>query len=160
MSQMTRRDKLIPWYFVAFFIVLFAVNAVFVTVAFQSYTGVVTDNHYEEGLAYNDNLEQRRKQKSLNWQSEFFLSADGITINFSLKNEYGKPIENANVTAYAMRPVQEGDDFSLKLEENKAGFYSQKINFPVAGQWQIRVEVISDKNEQYQLTKRFIVENQ
>ena len=52
----TGRDTWIPWAFVGFFLVVFAVNGAMMTIAFKTWTGLDTENAYQEGLAYNDRL--------------------------------------------------------------------------------------------------------
>jgi len=57
---MSLKDKLIPWYFVIFFLVLFIVDGIFVYLATSTHTGVVTENAYEKGLRYNEVIERAR----------------------------------------------------------------------------------------------------
>lgn len=70
MSALTKRDKLIPWYFVLFFVVIGAVNAVMVTLAVRTHTGTVTDHPYEKGLAYNKVVDAANAQEKLGWKSD------------------------------------------------------------------------------------------
>lgn len=57
------RDRLIPWYFVMAFLVVFAVNGLFIYLATSTNRGVVTENAYEKGLAFDRIVEASRKRK-------------------------------------------------------------------------------------------------
>lgn len=58
------KDRIIPWYFVMAFAVIFAVNGLFVYLATSTNKGVVTENAYEKGRDYNHIVEEVRKQKA------------------------------------------------------------------------------------------------
>ena len=67
MEQATKdpRDKWIPMYFVAFFAVIALLDGIFVYTAISTQTGVVTEQPYEKGLAYNEVLEKAKTQPEL-----------------------------------------------------------------------------------------------
>lgn len=58
------RDRLIPWYFVGAFAVVFVVNMFFVYNAVHTHRGLVTENPYEKGLAFDSIVETVREQKA------------------------------------------------------------------------------------------------
>jgi nitrogen fixation protein FixH len=60
----TRRDRIIPWYFVMAFMVVFAVNGVFVYTAIHTNHGVVTENAYEKGLKFDHIVAEVRKRNA------------------------------------------------------------------------------------------------
>ena len=55
---------MIPWYFVIAFLIVFAVNGVFVYVAVGTNHGVVTENPYQKGLEFDRIVSEVRKQKT------------------------------------------------------------------------------------------------
>lgn len=57
-------DSYIPLYFVLAFLVVFAVNGIFVYLAVSTNHGVVTENAYEKGLDYDRIVIEVRKQKA------------------------------------------------------------------------------------------------
>ncbi len=66
-----RRDRMIPWYFVMAFGVVFAVNGMFVYLAVSTNHGVVTENAYEKGLDYDRIVEEvRQKQQEASHDSD------------------------------------------------------------------------------------------
>ena len=90
MSNMSKNDRWIPWYFVAFFVVIAVVLVGMVTVAVRTQTGVVTEHPYEKGLAYNETVKQAEIQESLGWNGE--ISYNNNVISFTLHNKNGKII--------------------------------------------------------------------
>ena len=57
------KDRLIPWYFVIAFLIVFTVNGFFVYMAIRTNHGVVTENAYEKGLEYNAIVKKVQAQK-------------------------------------------------------------------------------------------------
>ncbi|MFW0777891.1 MAG: FixH family protein [Rickettsiales bacterium] len=156
MSDVAKRpsDKWIPWYFVAFFVVLAILDGIFVTIAFSTHRGVVTEHAYQKGLHYNQTIKAAEKQTTLGWESD--IAYDAPRISIALKDAKGHPITNAETIAYFKRPNQSGDDFSVALKEQHKGMYGEDVSFPLKGQWDVRI-VTTWKTQQYQKAKRIVV---
>ncbi|MCC7305126.1 MAG: FixH family protein [Alphaproteobacteria bacterium] len=133
-----RRDKWIPWYFVAFFAVIAVIDGVFVTIAVRTQTGMVTEQAYEKGLAYDKILDKATAQSRLDikQRAEF---ADGV-LSWSVAGENGMAFENIKVTAHFFRPVQDGYDFNIELKKARDGMYEGRPEFPLPGAWTARLE--------------------
>jgi nitrogen fixation protein FixH len=148
------RDRLIPWYFVMGFVVVLAVNVLFVRVALQSNTGVVTEHAYEKGLAYNRILSEVKEEQALGWKSTIAY-ADG-QLQLSLADSTGKPLSGAKVTAYLKRPLQgEGQQTVELVQAGKAG-YVAPLRPLQQGQWDITVSILWNRHYS-QLRQRLIV---
>lgn len=145
----------IPYYFVAFFVLLAIVDGIFVYIATSTHRGVVTDHAYQKGLDYNKTIAASDKQDLLGWSGN--IEFDGKFLTFSLLDESSEPINNAKVTAYLSRATQAGHDFEVSLINNGNNIYSNKIIFPLKGQWDIVVLAVFE-NEQYQKSKKILVE--
>jgi len=148
-------DKWIPWFFVMFFAVIFAVNAVFVTVAIKTQPGTVVDHAYERGLHYNATLAGHAAQEALGWDAAIVLRADNI-LQVSLRDETGAPLDGAEIIAKVQRPVQDGYDFDVTLLPAGTGRYSAPFNAPLFGQWQVRI-FATWQDKQYQNSQIVIV---
>lgn len=147
-------DKWIPWYFVAFFVVIAIVDGIFVTVAVSTHTGVIVENAYQKGLDYNQSIAAVEKQEQLGWQGNIALV--GSTLSFYLTDKQNHAIDEAMVTAYFSRVMNAGDDFSVKLPHSANGVYNDNISFPFKGQWDVRIA--AQWNQQhYQQSKRITV---
>ena len=148
------KDRLIPWYFVAAFAVVFVVNGIFAYVAVSTNQGVVIEHPYETGLAYDDVLAEKYRQEALGWQS--LVSYDHGALQFVLHDAQGKPISGATVTAHIERPIEKGIVKDVFLYETKAGQYQADLSFPTKGQWDITVSSLW-KQQYHQTHKRLVV---
>ena len=150
-----KRDALIPWYFVAAFLIVFVVNGIFVYLAIQSHSGMVSDHPYEKGRDYNLALDQDAKQQALGWRGDIQLN-NGAVI-YTLFDKNGAPISDAKSTAYFTYPVRQGYDFQRPLSANPlTGHYSAPIDWPIAGQWHITVQSIW-KQQTHQTHQHLII---
>ena len=73
----------------AFFGIVMAVNAVFISLALKSNPGVVTKDYYERGIHFNDTLEQANYQKELGWTGELDASYSASRIVYQLRDKDG-----------------------------------------------------------------------
>lgn len=150
MNTMQPRDKIIPWYFVMFFVFIALVNTVMVTLAVRTNTGIVTDHPYEKGLAYNQIVEAEKNQQKLGWNGD--IKYENENLYFTLKDRENKLIIPEKIIATITRPTQGGMDFTVELKDVKS-----PISFPVKGLWEVRVDATYN-NVHYQQSKRIVVQ--
>lgn len=148
------KDRIIPWYFVMAFLVVFAVNGVFVYIALHTHTGVITEHAYEKGLNYDAILAQAKQQATLGWKD--ILSYENGQLHYQLYDKSGKIITNAKITAYISRPLQSGYGQKIGLSYSPDTHYTAPIHFPLNGQWDITV-IAQWKHQQHQAHKRIVV---
>lgn len=145
------------FYFLAFFLLIAAVNAVMVALAIRTHSGLITDHPYEKGLAYNKVVVAEEAQEKLGWSGLIELrhpreGGNPFAIYFELKDKSGAIIHPEKTTATISRPTQDGMDFAIEL-----GAAETPVKFPAKGVWEVRVDaVVGDKN--YQQSKRIVVE--
>lgn len=139
------RDKWIPRYFVMFFAVIALVNGIFVYMAVSTQTGMVVDQPYKKGLAFNETLKKAKAQLSL----EHKVSYNNGVLRWTL------PINTASVTASIMRPVQEGYDFNVPLMHIGGGVYEANPTMPLPGAWTVKLSAIWE-DKQFQTSHNFI----
>lgn len=160
MSTAPLRDRLIPWYFVMAFIVVFTVNGVFVYMATNTHTGVITEQAYEKGLAYDDVLTQTKQQAKLGWEGTLQLhgTTDDLQLTYQLVDAEQQPITGAHIEAYMTRPTQDGYDTHIAMDETtKEGIYQLNTTLPLTGLWDITIHTLW-KQQQHQTHKRVVVE--
>ena len=138
--------------FLAFFSVVTIVNSVFIYIAIHTNTGVVTENAYEKGLAYNKVLAAARAQPTF---KDSLTYKDG-KLKWQVADQIGAPVKGGKATAFLIRPIKEGSDFSLTLNETSPGNYEGRADFPEQGLWSARLDMQWNK-EQYQTVQDFIV---
>lgn len=137
-NEQFRAGQFIPWMIVAFFVVITMVFAGFTYIALSTYRGVVTDEAYEKGVAYNKVLERANAQAALHMSSKTQL--DGHMVDFKLLDYAGMPVVADKVTLVMFRPTQEGMDHQYEMTTVAQGFYHADISdLPAKGIWEARV---------------------
>lgn len=149
------KDRLIPWYFVMAFAVVFIVNGIFIYYATRTHTGVVTDHAYEKGLDYDTIKAEAAQQRALGWSS--LIELQYSVLHFTLFDKQSQPIEGAIVKAYITRPTQASMDRTYSLTHQGDGMYRAVVEFPAKGQWDITVAA-TWKQKHYQTGKRVVIE--
>lgn len=153
------KKSIIPYYFVAFFMVVFAVNGVLVYVASSSWTGLETKNHYLKGLSYNENLQGAKAMAELGWKSDLKLTeaGDGVLLSLSMQDKNDQSLDEAIVKMTAIRPTHHGYDQEILMIETQPGEYQGHVKLPLQGQWAFRMIVTRGENA-YQHEERFIID--
>lgn len=136
-----------PWpvAIVLFFLVIFAVNAVFIRLSMHSWTGLVTEGSYVKGLAYNEVLKAQQAQDALGWRGQ--LDTSGLRtggegrLSFSVWDRNGQPLSDAHIQGVLFRPVQQGMDVEFVMTSEKPGLYSTRLVVPLPGQWDVKLHV-------------------
>jgi nitrogen fixation protein FixH len=152
--NMAARDRWIPWMFVLFFVVVGSVDAVMVTMAVRTNTGIVTEKAYEKGLAYNDNISAAAAQAAWGWHTQAAIDSGRFVFNIKDNNRNG--LDRAVVQVRMTRPVSAGHDFNLFLTEQGDGSYAAQADFPMKGEWQAKV-FVKWQDKQYQSTHMLMV---
>lgn len=152
--MMTKKDRWIPWYFVGFFAIIAVMDGIFVYLATDTHTGVVTEQAYQKGLNYNETVAAVEAQEALGWSSIIDYQSDGEFV-FTL-SEGEQPLAGAEIIAEFTRPTHNGVDFSVPLLESGAGAYRAPVEFPLDGIWDVRVYVTWNQ-QQYQQTERLVI---
>ena len=150
MTALTRRDRWIPWYFVLFFLVIACVDGIMVTLAIRTNSGIVTDHPYEKGLAYNQLIRAEAAQKKLGWKAD--IEFNGSVLHVSVQDAAGNRLVPDHMTARFTRPVMQGTDFEVVLQNGTA-----KVSLPGKGLWEIRIFATLDQST-YQQSKRVVVQ--
>jgi len=146
------RKRFLLWIF-GFFGLFITVDIIFWVVASNSHTGVVVEQAYEKGLAYNDTISKAEAQATLGWLVDVAFDASKVTI--MLKDKDAVALKGANIEVTFVRPTREGYDIQQNLSETKPGVYQAEVNLPLQGQWDLRV-FITWNGQQYQMSKRVV----
>ncbi len=142
--------------FLGFFLVVFAVNGVFLYSAISTYTGIVSVEPYRKGLNYNDRIAADEAQKAQGWHEALEVTRSG-QVTLRLTNRLGAPVEGLSVTGTFGRPSTAQHDVKLALTEVQPGTYAAHVSNPEAGAWIVALEArsVAASNEiTYQLRKR------
>lgn len=148
-----------PWLFVGFFLIVFAVNGVMVYFAMSTYNGLETEDHFIKGIRYNAALEGARAQEHRGWKVglEFLSPAPRAgRVTLVLRDRDGNLLTDPRINLRAFRPVAEGHDFDIELSYLGDGRYGGEAEFPLSGVWDLKLAVDHATGD-YQETKRIWV---
>lgn len=149
-----RKSNWIPWVFVGAMLVVIAVNAVMVTYALSSYSGLAVDKPYERGVHYNDVLAAQRGQDALGWRVTVNVEAGQLVLR--LQDRDGQPLNRVGVTARLERPVSNEAPLPLGFAAMGDGRYVAQLHTPHPGQWDVKA-ALRHGEDQYLLVHRIVV---
>lgn len=144
---MKKKRSIIPWLFVLLIGTFMVLDIWFVNLAFKSYSGTYTDNHYQKGVDFNKVYKSGIYNDKTGWKGLITVSKNFDKLLFTLKDSKGVAISNADVKAKLIRPVTTKFDKIFDLTESDLGHYESPINLELDGQWEIRVKASKDGNE-------------
>lgn len=163
MARTRQRGWWYPWIFVGGMLLVVAVNAVLITLAVTTFSGIETEEHYRRGLAYNEALAAAEAQEKRGWHMDLVYSATSaeaggrqgdLAVTFVGKD--GSPLERLQVEVVLLRPTHEGYDIAVDLVHQGNGIYRSAVSLPLAGQWDAQVHAHRD-GENFQESRRFSV---
>ena len=154
-----------PWILgiIAIMVTFLTVNAIFITLAFISSPGLVVNDYYEQGRAYEKNALKMlaATQGTRDWVTRLdmenrILVGQKTKIRFTAVDARGVAIHGANIQLVAYRPSDATRDDTQTMHELAAGTYETMMEFPLKGIWDVRVKVELADNR-YELVKRLSV---
>lgn len=136
-----------PFIYVGVFGVVLAVNLVFMFSAIHTFSGLSTEQAYDKGLKYNEEIEAAKQQQALGWSVTAEVNArarseqapHAADIVVTILDKDGKPVTGLDVKAAFVRPTSEGHDSGAMLSEQGAGRYVISPALSLGGQWEMTV---------------------
>ena len=139
----------VPWAIVAAFVVIAAVNGGLVYFALESWPGLTTYHAYDEGLAYNQVIDETQKEAKLGWALAIAYVPDAkgslhgsLVVDAGAKD--GTPLSALAIKAELVRPLGQVETIPLSLTHTSAGHYAAPVTLPLAGQWDVYVTAAED----------------
>ena len=122
-----------------------AINTVFMVSAYKTFPGETTLTPYEDGIAFNAALRQKRQQALLGWRL-----AAGVEGRDQLRVEVvdrtGAPIKGLQVMGKLERPATEDGERTLPLKEVAPGVYSARSGV-LKGAWDFEVTAVNSRGD-------------
>ena len=142
---------------IGLFGVVIAVNLVFVYFALETFTGVTTENPYQEGLAYNEVLAARDAQRDLGWQGQVSYGRSDSApwrIAVTLRDRDGRPLPGLSLDGSLRRPTHAGLDQPLSWRETAPGSYTAEVALPELGNWDLLVSASEGGSPPFEMKAR------
>ncbi|WP_300574599.1 FixH family protein [Phenylobacterium sp.] len=135
----------------AFFGVIIAVNAVFITAALRTYPGEVSITPYEDGLAFNRQLAQQARQAELGWRAA--ARAEAASVVVEIADAQGRPVEGLSVQGRLQRPATEAGALDLILTEAAPGRYQAPLD-AILGAWDLTIQAKAPQGQDFRAERR------
>lgn len=150
-----RNPWVIGWF--AILATVLSANAVMIWLAVATNPGLVNQDYYERGRAYERTIHQRRA-RSAGWELSVNAPARTVagraaTYRFVGVDKAGLPLATDAVTLHAYRPADAGADFTLAMEREAAGVYRADVVFPLKGVWDVLVS-FRQEGEEHNVARR------
>jgi len=122
-----------------FFGIVFAANGIMAYFAVESFSGVQTEKPYENGLAFNRDIERARVQDAKGWRvNEAITRKDSgdVVLTIRITDPAQKPVSGLTIITLLKSPANSHKDCPIAITEQDAGVYSGATQCG-AGQWDI-----------------------
>lgn len=138
-----------------FFLVVFAVNGVFLYFSLSSHPGTTARDAYREGLEYNRVLESAERQQALGWRAQI-LEEDG-TVRLVLQNTAGAAVAGLAGRAQVGRPASDSEDRILDTAETAPGTYEARGSRLGPGRWKVAFEMEDGAGGRFRVEDEILV---
>jgi nitrogen fixation protein FixH len=139
--------------FVLFFGAITAVNVVFVTLAYRTFSGQVAKNPYEAGLLYDRTLAERAAQAELGW-SATLAAVEDQAVELVITDRAGRGVEGLTFDAKLKRPATEVDAQDLRFAAAGEGRYVAPA--ALSGAWDVIVVATGPNGERFATERRLV----
>lgn len=131
--------------FVLFFGTIATADAVLVTSALKTWSGLDDPSPYQAGQRYNAELKRARAQTARGWRLDAAVSRDGpsgAALTIRLQDGDAQPLSGRVLRARLERPTDKRADRPFTLEQTAPGTYAGHLDAAAPGQWELVVEVV------------------
>lgn len=153
---LTSRSHYIPWLFVAGFAVVVGVNAIMISFAVGSFSGLYTPKPRERGLHYNSVVVEQKARDALGWRIDATWRAETGRLEVAVADAAGRPLGGARVFAELVRPVEKRPPVGVTLAPVGDGKFTGHVDLPMRGNWDLDV-VVERGGDRYAQTRRMFL---
>jgi nitrogen fixation protein FixH len=144
---------------VAFFAVVAAVNAVMMTAAVTTFSGVETKNAYQAGVSFAREEAAAEAQEARHWRVNSSLrhEANGLTqVELTAQDRAGQPLAGLEATVSLIHPNDRRLDRPVTMLPNTPGRFSGAVT-PSPGQWDLVIELTRAGERLFRSKERIIL---
>ncbi|MET7242334.1 FixH family protein [Methylobacterium sp. EM32] len=145
---------------VGFFGTIASADAVLVTSALRTWSGLEVASPYHAGQVYNAELARARAQEARGWHLESAVAraGPGAAVTVSLRGRGDEPLAGKALRARLERPTDARADRVLALAATAPGTYAGGVEALPGGQWRLVVEVVGPDGVELRRERRLTVE--
>src|SRR3984957_11312951 len=130
----------------AFFGVVFAVNAIMAKLAIQTLPGTEVDSAYSARLAYENEIVAAHDQNARNWKVDAHIQRGpngGATLEVEARDHRGLPMSGLNFQGRFERPRDRRADQAVPPAEVASAIYRWSAPLIGPGQWDLVLEGVA-----------------
>ena len=143
-----KKSSYIPIYFIAFILTFVAIDAIYICVAKNTYSGVYTDDHYQKGIDYS-----KANSKGIgvigDEDMDFEKRVEGSKVIFQLQDKNGSAVKFNDLKVKAIRPTSKKYDTIIRPTKNSGSRFELDFSDFLNGQWEVRIKFKMDEGEFY-----------
>ncbi len=146
-------------FMIAFFAVIFGVNAFMAHQAISTFGGVETASSYQAGQMFERDVALARVQDAQHWRvdAKVTTSAAGVALlDVSASDASGAPLAGLTGTAIFERPTDRRLDRSMAIAETATGRFHGTAVLP-AGQWDLIIELSRGGERKFRSKNRIVI---
>lgn len=139
-GKLTGRDVLL--WLIAFFGLIIAVNAYFITLSVTTFRGEDEQKPYLQGIEYNQTLARHAKQAKLDWKASMSatrLASGVVRVAVIVADAQDRPQTQLKLAGELRHPSDETRDHAIMLRESGKGRYIADIRGVAPGAWDVIV---------------------
>ena len=155
--ELTGRTVLV--WFVAFFGVVFAVNAILVKAATSTFGGVETTSSYKAGQMFEREVARAERQDARHWQVGGTLvraKSGEAVLDISARDDKGAPLSGLTAKARLAHPADERLDHVIALARIGAGAFKGEADAG-PGQWELIVDLYKGDDRVFRSRSKIIL---
>lgn len=146
--------------FLCFFGVIAAANAVLVTSALRTWSGLEERSPYRAGQLYNAEIAAARAQEARGWTTEIHSVrlGDRLALDIVAKDASGRALRGYEARVLLERPIDKRQDVDVKLGETSPGRYRGEAEQVAAGQWEMVLDLMDGETRVYRRRARMMLQ--
>ena len=155
--ELTGRAVLL--YLVTFFAVVAGVNAVMMTFAVTTFSGVETANSYQAGVTFAREEAAAEEQETRHWRvaaSLHPLPGRPTQVELSARDRSDQPLSNLEATVALIHPNDRRLDRAVAMQADGPGRFRGTVT-PPPGQWDLVIEFTRGGERLFRSRERMIL---
>jgi nitrogen fixation protein FixH len=144
---------------VAFFGVMLLANFIMARQAVKTFSGLDTNNPYDTGLAYNNEIAAAKAQAALGWSVELTRTPGGSAtqLTATVKDKAGQPVTGLDVSMHFFYPATSKFDREIVAGAVADGVYSGAAEL-APGRWDVELNLKRNGERQFRSRNSLTIE--
>lgn len=127
-----------------FFLIIAVVQGSILYLSITSDSGLIASQPYEEGLQYQNVINQLTNFKKLGWKTEVNVESGGGLIELIISDKEGSPVLDVDFIASLRRLAGDSADVLLQFKQIEGGIYQADVSLLPRGLWELSLRVNRD----------------